>query len=169
MNQLAALLALAAVPAAAQVSAPWPVAAEGRACTASMPTPDGESGRLSVSYDAARQEVVLTSLNHVQSVPSDAGAIDLNLVFLDNGREKYDDQWAKRRFEYQRHGEQVQFTTRFAGKANSAQILKDLATAKRVGFLEKSGGRPVVAYFLDGLAPALPQLRECAARAATAS
>jgi hypothetical protein len=169
MRKLVPLLALVAVPAAGQNAPVWQVDAIGRACTAVQPIADAESGRLSVTYDASRQEVLLTSANRVQAELPPNGTIDLNLVFLDNGREKYDDQWAKRRFTYVRDGDQTRFTTRFAGRENVSQILGDLGRSKRIGFLQKSGGNPMMAYFLDGLAPALDRLKECAARAATAS
>ena len=169
MHKLVPLLALIAVPAAAQTSPIWSVSAAGRTCTAVQPAVDAESGRLSVTYDAAREEVVLTSANRAQSALPASGTIDLNLVFLDNGREKYDDQWAKRRFTYVRNGDETHFSTRFAGKDNVRQILSDLGSSKRIGFLQQSGGNPMMAYFLDGLAPAIAQLKECAARAATTS
>jgi hypothetical protein len=169
MRKLAPLLAAVAVPALAQPMPVWPVSATGRGCTAVQPVPDAESGRLSITYDAVRQEVTLTGASHVQAPPSPGGTIDLNLVFIDNGRETYDDQWAKRRFSVVREGDETRFSTRFAGKDNVNQILADLARSKRVGFLQKSGGNPLMAYFLEGFAPAIESLKACAARAATTS
>jgi hypothetical protein len=169
MHKLVPLLALLAAPAVAQSLPAWPVSASGRTCTAVQPIADAESGRLSVTYDAAHQEVILTSASHVAAAPPAARVVDLNVVLIDNGREQYDDQWAKRRFTIARDGDQTRYSTRFAGKDNVSQILTDLGNSKRIGFLKKSGDTPMMAYFLDGLAPAIGQLKECAERAATAS
>jgi hypothetical protein len=164
MHKWLAVLALVAAPALAQDSGVWPVSAEGRACTASQPGGTAENGRLSVTYDAARQEVVLTSLNRVQSPLPQSGSMNLQLVFLDNGDQKWDDGWGPRQVNYVRTGDVVQFTTRFVGEKNVRQVLADLSSSKRIGLLDKR--EPVIAYFLDGFGPTLAQLRDCAARAA---
>ena len=164
MRKLLLVFALLAVPAAAQDSAAWPVTASGHACTATQGTVESGTGRLSVTYDARAQEVVLTSADPVSSPLPATGAIDLALVLVDNGRTKLDYQWAVRHFTYTRQGGDVLFTTRFAGKDNVAQILADLAGSRRIGFLQN--GEPVIDHPLAGLGPAIAQLRDCAAKAA---
>ena len=165
MNKLAvALVAAIAVPAAAQNGAAWPVTANGRVCTAVQSVVDSGSGRLSVTYDAGAQEITLTSTGTVASPLPASGAIDLDLVLLDNGATKYDNMWATRHLTYTRAGDEVVFTTRFSGKENVAQILADLAASRRIGFLQK--GEPILDHPLAGLAAAIPQLKACAVKAA---
>lgn len=165
MHKLIPLLALAtAAPALAQSSAMWPVNAEGRACTASQPGATAESGRLSITYDAAAPEVTLTSINQVESPLPARGVVNLALVFVDNGNEPYDEGWGFRRVAFARRGDAVEFSTRFTGERNVKQVLADLAHSRRVGFVQH--GEPVIAYILDGIGPALDALRSCAARAA---
>src|SRR4051794_4273651 len=98
MHKLAVLLTLLAVPVMAQDQSTWSVEAQGRVCTATQATFTSGSGRLSVTYDAARREVILTSADRVESPLPDTGAMDLVVVFLDNGRTKFDDQWGLRHF-----------------------------------------------------------------------
>ena len=162
MNKLTLVLAALAVPAAAQDSAAWTVGMKGGTCTAEQPAADSGSGHLSVAYDAAREEVVLTSADPVASPLPATGAIDLAVVLVDNGPAKLDDQWAVRHFTYVRQGSDVLFTTRFAGKENVSQILTDLAASRRIGFLQH--GEPIIDHPLAGLAPAIAELKACAAK-----
>lgn len=162
MNKLALVLAALAVPAAAQDSATWAVGMKGGVCTAEQQAPDSGSGRLSVAYDRTREEVVLTSADPVASPLPATGAIDLALVLVDNGPTKLDDQWAIRHFTYVRQGSDVLFTTRFAGRDNVDQILADLAASRRIGFLQN--GEPIIDHPLAGLAPAIAELKACAAK-----
>lgn len=163
MHRLIPLLALVAAPALAQDSA-WPVKADGRACTATQAVVNSGSGPLTVTYDARREEVTLVSSARVESPLPSSGAMDLMLVFLDNGTNKFDDQWGPRRVTYARSGELVNFTTAFAGTHNVNQIFADLSSSRRIGFLKDK--EPVLDHPLAGIGPALAQLKDCAARAA---
>ena len=163
MYKLLPLLALIAVPAAAQ-DASWKVTPAGRTCTATQPIADSGSGRLMVSYDAARQEVTLPSPAHVESPLPDTGAMDLMLVFLDNGAMKFDDQWRPPRATHARSGDMVNFSTLVAGTLNVEQIFTDLSSSRRVGFLKDK--EPILDHPLAGIGGALAQLKDCAARSA---
>ena len=164
MNKLALMLVILAAPVAAQDSGVWPVTARGRTCTAAQGAADSGTGRLSVTFDAARQEVVLTSADPVASPLPASGAIDLAVVLVNNGPMKLDEQWSVRHFTYARAGDQVLFSTRFSGTDNVHQIFADLAASRRIGFFQN--GEPIIDHPLAGLAPALSQLKECAAKAA---
>lgn len=162
MRKFVPLLAVLAAPAAAQSGA-WTVDERAGACTATQPSTT-EEGRLSVTYDPSAREVVLTSANRVQSALPAAGSLRLALVFLgDDDDARIDEGWGARQFSYARNGQDVLFTTRFSGAANAEQILDDLASYRSLGLFQ--GARePVIAYRLDGLRPAIEQLRSCAAR-----
>ena len=169
MRMLLTLLALAAVPAQAQDSSlyhasdTWPVHTSGGACTMSQ----ADGGGLSVGYDRRSGEVTLTTTNEVAATLPSTGSIDMIVVFLDNGAEKYDDAWGARRFDYVREDDTARFTARFAGEKNVRQILADLSNSSAVGF--RYGDEPVLGYDLAGARPSLARLRECADRAVAAN
>jgi hypothetical protein len=159
MHKLIPLVALLAAPASAQDTVAWQISGQGQGCVLS-----GEQsgvGTLSLQYDAATQVVTLTSTNQVETPLPSSGTIDWTMVFLDNGREKFDDQWDVRRFTFSRDGNAVRFTTRFSGKANVDQFFGDLANSRKIGFLKKRD--VVIAYDLAGIAGSISGLRDCAA------
>lgn len=164
MRLIFAIAAVASVPAAAQTAVTWPVSADAGACTATQPGTDAEDGRLSVTYDAGRREVVLTSLNRVASPLPASGTMNLRLVFRDNAGEAWDEGWGTRQVSYTRTGDAVRFTLRFVGEQNVRQLLADLAASRSIGLLDKR--EPVIAYYLAGLGPAVAELKACATRAA---
>lgn len=171
MRKLPLLLALLAVPAQAQdarvyyASDSWPVLAEGRACTMTLASdPEHGADALRVRYDAAAQEVTLTVVSEVSDRLSASGALEMNIIFLENGREKFDDAWGKRTFAYVRDGDMARFSTRFGGEENVRQILADLAGSAWLGLKYKQD--EPISYGLTGAAGSLSRLRECAASAA---
>lgn len=164
MYRFIPLLAGLAVPAAAQ-DAGWAVNAQGRACTAAQGG-SAEDGRLSVTYDAAADEVILSSANRVQGALPSAGSLPLVVVFRaadDRDDGGFDEGWGARQFSYARTGQDVLFSTRFTGERNVEQILADLSSNRSLGLFQ--GREAIIAYRLDGLGPAIAQLKDCAARA----
>lgn len=173
MRKLLPLLALFAVPAAAQearvyyASDLWPVEASGGVC--SMARDAGpDSDPFTVSYDAASDEVTLSaSTDAVATSMRESSAVDLWIVFLDNGRTAHDDAWGPRRFTFTRDGDTARFSTRFKGERNVRQILDDLGNSHDVGFLYD--GEPVVSANLADAGSSLGKLRECARRVIAAN
>ena len=161
-------VALSAAPAYSQGTPGqegiWPVESAGDTCAMSQAFSDTDFGRhtLAISYDASRQEVSLTTINAPADELPESGELMWRIVFLDNGRESYDDAWGARRFTYVRDGEAYRFTARFAGEKNVRQILADLAASRGVGFMER--GKVVTAFDLAGAARSIGRLRSCAAR-----
>jgi hypothetical protein len=167
------LLALLAVPAAAQdaqvfyASNAWPVQAAGQVCSTANATAGDASNPLTLSYDAASGEVMLTvETSDISSGLDNSGSLDLAMVFLDNGRVKHDDGWGQRSFTYTRQGEATRFTSRFAGERNVRQILADIAGSKHIGLLYR--GQLVASTDLASIAPSIDKLRECARQALAA-
>jgi len=171
MKKLVALLALVAAPAAAQeasvyyASDTWPVTASGRTCTMAYAGSEAVADPLSVSYDG--REVALATTNEVADSLPDSGAIDLAIVFLDNGRTAYDDGWGTRSFAFSRDNGKARFTARFTGERNVRQMLADLENSAHIGFLHR--GKAVMSAELAGAGRSLARLRECAARAVAAN
>lgn len=165
MKKLLPLLAVLAVPAAAQdarvfyASDTWPVHVAGKTCT--MTQAGGEANALSVSFDGA--VVTLTTANSLQSELAPAGKLRMGIVFLGNGDVAYDDGWGSREFDYASENGVYRFSTRFAGERNVRQVLADLAGSEAIGFTQ--GREAVISYELDDAARSLDRLRQCAARA----
>lgn len=173
MKKLVPLLALLAAPAAAQdarvyyASDAWPVQASGRVCSMAAPAAEA-SDPLTISYDAASGEMVLTAeTSDVSTSLSDNSGVDLGIVFLENGRTKHDDGWGERRFTYSRVGDKARFTSRFAGERNVRQLLADLAGSAHVGLLYE--GQVVTSTDLSRADASLDKLRECARRVVAAN
>lgn len=174
MKKLIPLLALLAAPAGAQdaqvyyASPAWPVQAAGSACKMVQANGDAGPNALEVAYDAATGEVALTmSTDEIRDTSRDSGTIELNIVFLQNGRTAHDDAWGSRTFTYKREGNTARFTTRFAGERNVRQILADLANSHDVGFLFQR--EPVMSTELSNARPSLGKLQECARRVVAAN
>ncbi|MEO6386774.1 MAG: hypothetical protein ABIT16_03975 [Croceibacterium sp.] len=173
MNKLIPLLALIAAPAAAQeaqvyfASSAWPVETAGRTCSMSHAANDG-SDALTIAYDAASGEVALTAETDsaAPSLPA-SGTVQFAIVFLQNGRTAYDDQWGSRTFSYRREGTTARFTTRFAGEPNVRQIFADLGASHDVGFLQQR--QAVMSTNLELADASLRKLQECARRAIAAN
>ena len=161
------LFALLAVPAAAQdaqvyyASNAWPVQASGHACSMVNAVATEANNPLTLTYDAASGEVVLTvESSDISSGLDNNGTLDLAIVFLDNGRVKHDDGWGQRSFSYTRQGEVTRFTARFAGERNVRQIFADLAASRHIGLLYR--GQVISSTELARAAPSIDQLGECA-------
>lgn len=168
------LLALLAVPTHAQetevyyASETWPVSRDGSSCSMIRAgAAETGFGRLSVSYNAARNEVTLATRETARTSLPAGVTVRLHLVFLDNGRIKHDDQWGSRQFTYTSTEDGHTFATVFAGDRNVRQILGDLANSRRFGLIHD--GEVVFDHDLAGVRGSLARLRECAARTAAAN
>lgn len=163
------LLALLAMPAQAEeavlyhASETWPVHAAAGTCTMTRAgMPETGHGRLTVSYDAAANEVTLATTERIDASLPPSGRLPMHIVFLDNGRMKHDDQWASRTFAYTSEDGVYRFATAFAGENNVRQILADLANSRRLGLLRE--GEVVFDHDLAGARQSIARLRDCAAR-----
>jgi hypothetical protein len=176
MNKLLPLLAAPvalAMPAAAQdaqtrdTSPMWPVERSAAGCAVVRAgIPETGFGSLSVGYDAARDEVTVSTSEHVKTTLPPNGKIVLQIVFVDNGGTRHDDGWGTRTFTYTSNDDVYRFTSAFAGKNNVRQILADLGHSRRLGLLRN--GEVLFDHDLVGLAPAIARLQDCAASAVVA-
>ena len=165
MKKLLLLTAALAIAAPAQAQSLWPVRTADGSCSMSQTFESADFGRttLRVAYDAAKQEVTLTSTNPMVEQLPGTGEILWTVVFLDNGDNKFDDGWAARSFSYAKDGDRYRFSTAFAGENNVRQILADLGASSSIGFMRQ--GKLVTAYELEGARSSVAQLQDCAARA----
>jgi len=165
MKKLLLFAVALATAAPAQAQALWPVRTADGSCSMSQTFESEDFGRttLRVSYDAASQEVTLTTTNPMAEQLPGTGEILWSMVFLDNGGIEYDEGWTARPFTYARDGERYRFSTSFAGENNVRQILADLGASRSIGFMRQ--GKLITAYELDGARGSVEQLRDCAARA----
>ena len=167
MKKLLPLLAALAVPAQAQdadlyyASDAWPVHRANGACAMErIGQPDSGFGQLAVEYDAARDLVMLSTSAPVESGLPASGAVDFEIVFLDNGDVKHDDTWFSRKFAYTSEDGVYRFTTAFSGERTVRQVLADLANSRRLGFLRD--GEVLFDHDLAGARESLNRLRTCA-------
>ncbi|MBN9506937.1 MAG: hypothetical protein J0I69_13010 [Altererythrobacter sp.] len=167
MKMFVPLLALLAVPAAAQnaqvyyASNAWPVQVSGQACSMANAMPGEASNPLTLAYDARSGEVSLSvETTDIVSGLADTGTLDLAIVLLDNGKTKHDDGWGWRSFGYTRQGDVTRFTAHFAGERNVRQLLTDLSSSKHIGLLYR--GEVIASTELASIAPSIDKLRECA-------
>lgn len=167
MKKAVLVVALIAVPAGAQerrvyhASDTWPVEIADGTCTMANAATSEASNPLTLSYDAASGEIVLTvETTDISDGLEANGSLELAMVFLDNGSIKYDDGWDPRSFGYTHDGGVTRFVTRFAGERPVRQILADIAGSKHLGLLHR--GKIIASTDLGGAASSVAQLRACA-------
>jgi TonB family protein len=113
------------------------------------------------SYSVRENRVVLTFTSNLTTSLPERGEVDVELVFLENGSEDYDDGWSDRTTSYSRDDKgRYYFNMGFSGSENAKQILEDLAKSVTIGFFYED--KMITGFPLKGSAKAVSALEACA-------
>lgn len=153
-----ALAVATGAPAAAQDNEAWPVDADGSICSTSRISSATSDG-LVVSYTPASQELKIeTAVETAEQAGS--GTRPIWVIFDKGSNEELDIAWGYRTFAYRSDDGRLELMTRFTGQKNVDQLLTDLGSSERLGFVFEK--KTIADFDLEGIRPALSQLRACA-------